>query len=563
MKEDKSNIMKSGLFRTGARSLLKGAGFTDDEINKPFIGVVNSWTNIFPGHSHLNQIADAVMSSVSAAGGTPITFSTIAVCDGLANGTEGMKYSLPSREIIADSIEIIARAHNLDAMVLIASCDKIIPAMIMVAGRLNIPAILVAGGPMMAGRHKGKDISLISLGEAVAACAVGKISQDELSVMEDEACPGCGSCAGMFTANSMACMSEVLGIGLPGNGTIPAVHAGRLRLAKEAGKKIMDLYRQNIRPSDIMTRQTFLNAIIVDMLIGCSTNTTLHLPAIASELDIDITLKDFDEIGKKTPTICHLSPSGPYHIQDLHEAGGISGLIKQGLDGGLLDGKALTVTGKSLADNVQGSQVFNSDVIRPLDDPYLKDGGLAVLWGNIAPSGCVVKSSAVVPEMLVHSGPARVFDSERQAFQALTEGKIVKGDVIVIRYEGPKGGPGMQEMVMVTAMLAGMGLDRDVALITDGRFSGASRGASIGHIAPEAYTGGPLALVREGDIIEIDIPNRSLKLVIDGNELKVRKSKWVKPDLKITKGYLARYAAQVGEVAKGAVVSSTCDRTIK
>lgn len=552
--------MKSRLFRAAARSLLKGAGFTDEEIKKPFIGVVNSWTNIFPGHSHLNQIADAVMSSVSAAGGTPIAFSTIAVCDGLANGQEGMKYSLPSREIIADSIEIIAQAHNLDAMVLIASCDKIIPAMMMAGCRLNIPAILVAGGPMMAGRYHGRDIDIISLGEAVGACVMGNISQDELSAMEDEACPGCGSCAGMFTANSMACMSEVLGIGLPGNGTIPAVHAGRLRLAKEAGRKIMDLYQRNIRPSDIITRPALLNAIVVDMLIGCSTNTTLHLPAIASEFGIDITLKDFDEIGKKTPTICHLSPARPYHIQDLHEAGGISAIIKQGLDAHMLDGCVLTVTGKSLAENVKESQVTDKEAIRPLDNPYLKDGGLAVLWGNLAPLGAVVKSAAVLPDMLKHKGPARVFDSERAAFEAVTGGRIRKGDVVVIRYEGPKGGPGMQEMVMVTAMLAGMGLDGDVALITDGRFSGATRGVSIGHIAPEAYAGGPLALVLEGDIIEIDIKHRALNLHVDTGELEARRKQWTRPAPKINRGYLARYADQVGPVSHGAVLQASSAR---
>ena len=558
MEEDKrkanSSVMTVGRFRAPARSLLKAAGFTAEEIGRPFVGVANSWTNAFAGHAHLNQLAEAVSLGITAAGGTAITFSTIAVCDALATGHEGAKYSLPSREVIADSVEIIARAHCLDALVLIASCDKIIPAMMMAAARLNLPAILVAGGPMLAGRHRGRDISVVHLAEASGAAQAGKITPEELLEIENEACPGCGACAGMYTANSMACLSEALGIGLPGNGTIPAVHAGRVRLAKEAGRRVMDLLARDIRPADILTREAFLNAITLDMLIGCSTNTTLHLPAIAAELGIAVDLAVFDEISRRTPNVCRLAPAGAYHLQDLHEAGGISALLNRALQAGLLNGDTPTATGATLAQNVAGHEVRDDEVIRPLAQPYLPDGGLAVLRGYLAPDGAVVKSAAVAPEMFQHRGPARVFDGEREAFQAVAEGRIRKGDVVVVRYEGPKGGPGMQEMVVITTALAGMGLDRDVALVTDGRFSGLTRGGCIGHVSPEAAVGGPLALVEDGDPIEYDIGERTLNLLVGDDVLAGRRERWAGPPARGYKGLLARYAEQVGPAPLGAVL---------
>lgn len=552
----RSKAMKEGVIRTGARALMKATGLTDEDIKKPLIGIANSVTNIVPGHMHLDQIEDAVSAGIWAAGGTPMKFNTIAVCDGLANGNTGMKWSLPSREVIADSVEIMVTAHCLDALVLITGCDKITPGMLKAAARLNIPTIVVNGGPMMAGRHKNKNVDLVSLGQALGEALVGKRSSEELTAIENDACPGCGSCAGMFTANSMACMTEILGIGLPGNGTIPAVHAARLRLAKEAGKRIVEMFYEDLKPSDIMTRQTFLNAIAVDMLIGCSTNTALHLPAIAHELGIDITLAEFDKASKGIPNICHISPAGEHYIQDLHEAGGMSALINVAIENGFVDGNPKTVTGKTLGENVEGCRVLDHEVIRPLSNPFVEDGGLAVLWGNLAPEGAIVKTAAVAPEIYKFTGTARVFNSENEASQAVQKGQINKGDFIVIRYEGPKGGPGMQEMVMITAMLGGSGLGKDVALVTDGRFSGASAGASIGHVSPEAALGGPLALVEEGDMIEYDIPNRTLNLLVDDNVLEERKNKWVCPPPKVTNGYLARYAEQVGPVSKGAVLSA-------
>lgn len=555
-----SNTIKEGLFKATPRSLLKAAGWTDDEIKQPFIGVANSLTNIFPGHAHHHQIGDAVAAGIRLAGGTPLMFSTIAVCDGIANGHEGMKFSLPSRELIADSIEVMTRSHCFDALALIASCDKIIPGMLMAATRLNLPAIVVTGGPMMAGRHKGRDISVVDLGEARGKVLTGKISQQEFAEIEDAACPGCGSCAGMFTANSMGCLSEALGMSLPGNGTIPAVHAGRIRLAKKTGKRIVEMFRENLRPSDILTQDAFVNALTVDMLIGCSTNTVLHLPAIAKEVGIDIDLNMIDEIGRKTPNVCRISPAispvGRLHLQDFHEAGGIGALLNMSLAEGLIHGNTMTVTGKTLAGNVEGCRILNSEVIRPLDNPFSPEGGLSVLRGSLAPDGAIVKTAAVAPEMLKHTGPARVFNSEREAFKAVSKNRIKKGDVVIVRYEGPRGGPGMQEMVVITAILAGMGLDKDVALITDGRFSGATRGASIGHVSPEACAGGPIALVEEGDLIQIDIPSRSVELLVDENLLADRKSKWVCLPPKVTSGYLARYAAQVDSASNGAVMKA-------
>jgi len=549
-----SNKVKEGPTKAGSRSLMKAAGFTDLEIKQPFIGVANAISNFYPGHSHLQQVQDAVVAGIRMAGGTPLVFSTIGVCDGIAMGQEGMKYSLPSREIIADSVEIMARSHCFDALVLIAACDKIVPGMLMAAARLNIPSIMVTGGPMMAGQYKGQDISVIDLGEAVMKAIIGVISMEELNEMEDAACPGCGSCAGMFTANSMACVAEALGMTLPGNATIPAVNAARLRLAKETGRRIVDMFRENLRPSAILTEKAFQNAIIMDMLIGCSTNTVLHLPAIAAETGLTLDLRTVDSISRSTPNICRLSPAGRHHMQDLHRAGGIPALLKQALDGGLIDGQVMTVTGKTLSENLASARVLDSSVIRPLDQPYSEDGGLAILWGNLAPEGAVVKASAVVPEMMVHEGPARVFNSENEAALAVFSGEIKKGDVVVIRYEGPGGGPGMQEMLAVTAGLAGMGLDREVALVTDGRFSGATRGASIGHVSPEAAAGGPLALVEEGDLIRIDIPQRSLELLVDDVILEARRSRWERPAPKISSGYLGRYAAQVSSASEGAVV---------
>lgn len=529
-------------------------GYTDEELARPLIGVVNSRNEIIPGHIHLNTIAEAVKAGVRMAGGTPIEFPAIGVCDGIAMNHAGMKYSLASREVIADSVEIMAQAHAFDGLVLIPNCDKIVPGMLMAAARLNIPAIVVSGGPMLTGRYKGKDVSLSNIFEGVGAVRGGKITEDELAEMEEAVCPGCGSCAGMFTANTMNCLTEVLGMSLPGSGTVPAVTAARQRLAKTTGMKIMELVEADIKPLDIMTEKSFYNAITADMALGGSTNTVLHLPAIAHECGFELDLEKFQEINETTPHLCKLSPAGFHHIQDLNEAGGIPAVLAELSKKGLLFLDQQTVTGKILSDNIEGKKILNPEVIRPLENPYSQKGGLAILNGNIAPQGAVVKEAAVAAEMLSHRGPARVFESEEETCQALIDGKVNKGDVIVIRYEGPKGGPGMREMLTPTAMVAGLGLDKDVALITDGRFSGATRGASIGHVSPEAAVGGPIAAVRDGDIIEIDIPNCKLNVLISDEEIKSRLSQWQPRPPRVKKGYLARYAKLVTSASAGAVL---------
>ncbi|MDO8885796.1 dihydroxy-acid dehydratase [Candidatus Oleimmundimicrobium sp.] len=550
----KSDMAKKGLAKAPHRSLLKADGLTDEEINRPLIAIVNSYNEIVPGHINLDKIADAAKAGVRMAGGTPIEFSVIGICDGIAMNHAGMKYSLPSREIIADSIELMVQAHAFDAMVMIPNCDKIVPGMLMAAARINIPTVVVSGGPMLAGKYKGKDIDLISVFEGVGAFQSGKIDEKDLAQIEEHACPGCGSCSGMFTANSMNCLTEVIGMGLPGNGTIPAVYAERIRLAKKAGMAVMLLLEKNIKPRDIMTSTAFQNALTVDMALGCSTNTVLHLPAIAGEVEVDINLEMINEISAKTPNLCKISPSGPHHMQDLYEAGGVSAVMSELKKKNLLNLEALTVTSKTVGENIAVASNFNTDVIRSIDNPYSETGGLAILWGNIAPEGAVVKQSAVVSEMLKHEGPARVFDSEEAVVEAILGGKINEGDVIVIRYEGPKGGPGMKEMLMPTSAIAGMGLDSKVALITDGRFSGGSRGAAIGHISPEAQEGGIIALVKEGDLIKIDIPNRKIHLEVSDEELDKRMKSWSPLLPKVTKGYLAQYAKLVSSASKGAVI---------
>jgi len=497
-----------------------------------------------------------VKAGVRMAGGTPVEFSTIAVCDGIAMNHIGMKYSLASRELIADSVEVMAMAHAFDALVFIPNCDKVVPGMLMAAARLNIPSIFVSGGPMLAGRYRGRNVSLSTMFEAVGAVVSGSLSEKELMEMEEAACPGCGSCAGMFTANTMNCLTEALGMALPGNGTIPAVDAARIRLAKETGRRIMDLLNRQIRPKDIMTEDAFYNAVAVDMALGGSTNTVLHLPAVAREAGIDLNLDLFDQVSRLTPHLCKLSPAGDCYLQDLNEAGGIRSVMWELLSHGMLKGDVLTVTGKTLKENVEGCEPLNREVIRSVEDPHSGDGGLAVLKGNLAPDGAVVKKAAVDPAMMVHKGPARVFESEEEAVEAITSGKIKAGDVIVIRGEGPKGGPGMREMLTPTAAVAGMGLDSSVALITDGRFSGATRGASIGHVSPEAAEGGPIALIQEGDIISIDIPGRKLELLVDEGELEKRREHWVPPEPKIKTGYLARYAQMVTSASTGAVLNT-------
>lgn len=549
----RSDQVKKGVEKAPHRSLLKAMGLINEEIERPLIGIVNSRNEIIPGHEHLDQIAEAVKAGVRIAGGTPIEFPAIGVCDGIAMGHAGMKFSLASREFIADSIEIMAQAHAFDALVLVPNCDKIIPGMLMAAARLNLPAVVVSGGPMLAGRYRGKDIDLNTVFEAVGAVSAGRMTEAEMAEIEDAACPGCGSCAGMFTANTMNCLTEVLGMGLPGNGTIPAVYAARRRLAKYAGIKVMEMLEKNIRPLDIMTPAAFENALAVDMALGGSTNTVLHLPAIASEAGIGIDLDKINAISEKTPNLCKLSPAGRHHIQDLHEAGGIQAVIKELTVIGLISTAVMTVTGKTIGENCQAAVNRRPEVIRPTGDPYSRTGGLAILRGNIAPEGAVVKQSAVAPEMLAHRGPARVFDSEDAAIEAVLGGKINAGDVVVIRYEGPKGGPGMREMLSPTAALAGMGLAESVALITDGRFSGASRGASIGHVSPEAMEGGPIAFLREGDIIEVNIPEKSLNAELTPAEFAARRAEWTQPEPKVKSGYLARYAKLVTSASTGAV----------
>ena len=550
----KSDNVKKGINRLPHRSLFKALGLTDSEIQKPLIGIVSSANSIIPGHMHLDSIVDAARTGVLISGGTPQIFSTIGICDGIAMNHIGMKYSLASREIVADSIESVSIAHGFDGLVLVPNCDKIIPGMIMAALRLNIPSIVISGGPMLAGSFKGRSVDLSTCFEAIGGYRSGKYSDEDIEVLENEACPTCGSCAGMFTANSMNCLAEAIGIALPGNGTIPAVYSKRIRLAKTAGMKIMELVQKQIKPRDIINKESVKNALAVDMAVGCSTNTILHLTAIAKEAKVDFSLDMVNLASKSTPNLCRLSPAGDDHIEDLYHAGGIEALMNVLLKNGLLNGSLVTVSGKSVKDNISGANVLNEDIIRPFSNPYSSYGGLAVLWGNIAPEGCVVKKSAVDPSMLKHTGKARIFESEEDAVEAILGGKIIKGDVIVIRYEGPKGGPGMREMLAPTSAIAGAGLDKDVALITDGRFSGATRGASIGHISPEAQAGGPIALVKEGDIIEIDINNNKINLDVSDEILAERKKKWIQPDFKVKEGYLYRYAKMVTSASKGAVL---------
>lgn len=548
----RSDLMKKGLERAPHRSLFKALGLTDEEINRPMIGVANSANELIPGHLHLHQLSDAVKAGIRMAGGTPLEFFTIGVCDGIIMGHEGMKYSLSSRELIADSVESVAMAYPFDGLVLIPNCDKIIPGMMMAAARLDIPTILISGGPMLAGEFQGKQIDLITVFEWVGKVKTGKMTTKELIEAEGCACPGVGSCSGMFTANSMNCLSEVLGLALPYNGTIPAVLADRFRLAKKSGMQIMDLVKKNLTPSKFLTEKAFENAVTVDMAFGGSTNTSLHLPAIAKEAGVNLSFQTFNKISEKTPHLCNMAPGGPYHLQDLHQAGGIPALMKELSRRGLIHQDLLTVTGKSIGENLKGKKILNPEVIRPIERPYHATGGLTFLFGNLAPKGCVVKQSAVDEVMLKHRGPARVFDSEEEAIKVILDRKIKKGEVIVIRYEGPKGGPGMREMLAPTSAIVGVGRDRDVALLTDGRFSGGSRGAAIGHISPEAAEGGPIAVVRNGDQIEIDIPGRKLNLLITKEELKKRLSQW-KPPKRELKGYLKRYAKLVTSAHTGAV----------
>ncbi len=553
----KSDNVKKGIERAPHRSLFKAMGYTDSEINRPLIGIANSANGIIPGHVHLDKIVEAVKAGVYMAGGTPIEFGTIGICDGIAMNHTGMKYSLGSRELIADSIEVMAVAHAFDAMIMVTNCDKIVPGMLMAAARLDIPTIVISGGPMLAGEHPEKagseKIDLITVFEAVGAVLSGKMTEKELSSIEDTACPTCGSCAGMFTANSMNCLTEAIGMGLPGNGTIPAVMAARIRLAKEAGMQIISLLEKNITPKKIMTEKAFKNALTIDMALGCSTNTVLHLTALAKEAGVDIDLNLINEISKVTPHLCSLSPGGSHHLEDLNRAGGISAVIKELSGAGLINDECITVTGKTVGENTRDKMILDNNVIRSVNNPYHSQGGLAVMFGNLAPDGCVVKQSAVLDEMLCHEGPARVFDSEEDAGKAIMEGKIKKGDVIVIRYEGPMGGPGMREMLTPTSAIAGMKLDAHVALLTDGRFSGGTRGAAIGHISPEAMQGGPIAIIQEGDLISIDIPEKNITLKVSEEEIQNRLSKWSPPEPKITHGYMARYARMVSSASDGAV----------
>ncbi|MCG9479288.1 MAG: dihydroxy-acid dehydratase [Actinomycetia bacterium] len=550
----RSDDMKKGIERMSHRSLLKATGLTDEELSRPIIGVVNSVNELVPGHINLDKIAEAVKAGIRTAGATPLEFSTIGVCDGIAMNHSGMKYSLATREIIADSVEATAMAHPFDGLVLIPNCDKIVPGMLMAALRLNIPSVLISGGPMLAGSLGSKSIDLSNCFEAVGKYKKGQYSDQDLYELEEEACPTCGSCSGMFTANSMNCLSEAIGLALPGNGTIPAVLAKRIRLAKQAGFKVVEMVEKDIKPRDIVNIETVKNALTVDMALGCSTNTVLHLPAIAHEAKVDFSLELVNQISKGTPNLCRLSPAGQYHIEDLYAAGGIQAVMNELYKNGLLNGEMLTVTGKKVKDNVENSDIKNTDVIRPVSSPYSKDGGIAILWGNLAPEGCVVKKSAVDPDMMKHKGKARTFNSEEEAMEAIWANKVVSGDVVVIRYEGPKGGPGMREMLSPTSAIAGIGLDKEVALITDGRFSGATKGASIGHISPEAQAGGPICIVEDGDIIEIDIQANSINLLVDEQTINQRLDKWSAPQPKITEGYLARYSKMVTSAHRGAVL---------
>lgn len=550
----KSDTVTKGVQQAPHRSLFNALGYTKEELEKPLVGIVCSYNEIVPGHMNLDKIANAVKIGVAMAGGTPVMFPAIAVCDGIAMGHIGMKYSLVTRDLIADSTEAMALAHQFDALVMIPNCDKNVPGLLMAAARINVPTVFVSGGPMLAGHVKGHKTSLSSMFEAVGSYAAGTMSEEDVTEFENKACPTCGSCSGMYTANSMNCLTEVLGMGLPGNGTIPAVYSERIRLAKHAGMQVMEMYRRNIRPRDIMTQDAILNALTVDMALGCSTNSMLHIPAIAHEIGMDFEIDFANPISEKTPNLCHLAPAGPTYMEDLNEAGGVSAVMKELDKKGLLHTDCMTVTGKTLGENIKDAVNKDPNVIRPIENPYSETGGLAVLKGNLAPDGSVVKRSAVVEEMMVHEGPARVFDCEEDAIDAIKSGKIVAGDVVVIRYEGPKGGPGMREMLNPTSAIAGMGLGSSVALITDGRFSGASRGASIGHVSPEAAVGGPIALVEEGDIIKIDIPNLKLELDVPEDVLARRKEQWTPKQPKVTTGYLARYASLVTSGNRGAVL---------
>lgn len=550
----RSNRVKTGFEKAPHRSLFKAMGYIDEELDRPLIGIVNAKSEIIPGHIHLDTIAKAAKEGVRMAGGTPIEIPCIGVCDGIAMGHMGMKYSLPTRELIADSIEAMAIAHGFDGLVLIPNCDKIVPGMLMAAARLNIPAIVVSGGPMLAGKLGGQDVDLSTVFEAVGAVKAGKMTEEEMRELEDKACPSCGSCSGMYTANSMNCLTEALGMALPGNGTIPAVYAARVRLAKETGITIMELVEKDVKPRDIMGEDAFKNALTVDMALGCSTNSVLHLPAIANEVGISIDLDIVNEISEKTPNLCRLSPAGPHHVEDLYMAGGVQAVMKELSKANLIDIDRETVTGKTIGENIKRAEILNEEVIRSISNPYSKTGGIRVLRGNLAPDGAVVKQSAVAQEMLVHRGPARVFNSEEEAFESILNGNIKKGDVVIIRYEGPKGGPGMKEMLSPTSAIAGMGLDKDVALLTDGRFSGATRGASIGHVSPEAMEGGPIAVVEDGDIISIDIPAGRLDVELSDGEIERRLKTWKMPEPKIKEGYLARYASIVTSAGAGAVL---------
>ncbi|MCI8377643.1 MAG: dihydroxy-acid dehydratase [Lachnospiraceae bacterium] len=550
----KSDAVKKGIQTAPQRSLFNALGLTEEELSKPLVGIVSSYNEIVPGHMNIDKIVEAVKVGVAMAGGTPIVFPAIAVCDGIAMGHIGMKYSLVTRDLIADSTECMASAHQFDALVMVPNCDKNVPGLLMAAARLNIPTVFVSGGPMLAGHVQGKKTSLSSMFEAVGANAAGKMTEEEVDDYVCNACPTCGSCSGMYTANSMNCLTEAIGMGLQGNGTIPAVYSQRIKLAKHVGMKVMELLEKNICPRDIMTQKAFENALTIDMALGCSTNTMLHLPAIAHEAGVEINLDIANQISAKTPNLCHLAPAGHHYMEELNEAGGIYAVMNELNQKGLLHTDLITATGKTVGENIAGCENRNPEIIRPIDDPYSQTGGIAVLRGNIAPDSCVVKRSAVVPEMMEHEGPARVFDCEEDAIDAIKGGKIVAGDVVVIRYEGPKGGPGMREMLNPTSAIAGMGLGSSVALITDGRFSGASRGASIGHVSPEAAVGGPIALIEEGDIISINIPANTINVKVSDEELAKRKENWIPKEPKVKTGYLARYASMVTSADRGAIL---------
>ena len=550
----RSDNVKKGMQQAPHRSLFNALGFTEEEMKKPMVGIVSSYNEIVPGHMNLDKIVNAVKLGVAEAGGVPVVFPAIAVCDGIAMGHIGMKYSLVTRDLIADSTECMALAHQFDALVMVPNCDKNVPGLLMAAARINVPTVFVSGGPMLAGHVKGQKRSLSSMFEAVGANAAGTMTEEEVREFEEKVCPTCGSCSGMYTANSMNCLTEALGMGLRGNGTIPAVYSERIKLAKHAGMAVMEMLKKDIRPRDIMTKDAILNALTVDMALGCSTNSMLHLPAIAHEIGFDFAISFANPISEKTPNLCHLAPAGPTYMEDLNEAGGVYAVMKELADIGLLNLDCMTVTGKTVGENIKDAVNKNEEVIRPVSNPYSKTGGLAVLKGNLAPDGSVVKRSDVVDEMMVHEGPARVFDCEEDAIDAIKSGKIVKGDVVVIRYEGPKGGPGMREMLNPTSAIAGMGLGSSVALITDGRFSGASRGASIGHVSPEAAVGGPIALVKEGDIIKINIPAMTLDVDVSDEEMEQRRKEWVPREPKVTTGYLSRYRELVTSGNRGAIL---------